>query len=55
MDLPQHVHDGIIKLAKKYGVEMPIVAQVNRILFEDEPARSAVMELMQRDLKQETE
>lgn len=21
MDLPQHVHDGIIKLAKKYGVK----------------------------------
>ncbi len=42
-------------LAKKYGVEMPIVAQVNRILFGDEPARSAVMELMHRDLKHENE
>ena len=41
-------------LAEKYGVEMPIVAEVNRILFEDRSPRDAVMELMQRDLKQES-
>lgn len=40
-------------LAKKYGVEMPIVAEVNKILFEDRSPRDAVMDLMQRDLKQE--
>lgn len=41
-------------LAEKYQVEMPIVAEVNSILFEDKAPRDAVMELMQRDLKQET-
>lgn len=25
MDLPQHVHDGIIKLAKKYGVKKVVL------------------------------
>ncbi len=42
------------ELAKKYGVEMPIVTEVNRILFEDKSPRDAVMELMHRDLKEET-
>jgi glycerol-3-phosphate dehydrogenase (NAD(P)+) len=37
------------KLADTYGVEMPIVAEVNRILFEGKPARQAVEDLMQRD------
>lgn len=41
-------------LAEKYNVEMPIVAEVNSILFGDKAPRDAVMELMQRDLKQET-
>lgn len=42
-------------LAEKYGVEMPIVTEVNKILFEDRSPKDAVMELMRRDLKQETE
>lgn len=41
-------------LAGKYGVEMPIVTEVNKILFEDRSPKEAVMELMNRDLKQET-
>jgi glycerol-3-phosphate dehydrogenase (NAD(P)+) len=38
-------------LAKKYGVEIPIIEQVNAVLFEDKPAREAVNELMLRDKK----
>ena len=37
------------QLAEKYQVEMPIVEEVNRILFEGKPAADAVMELMCRD------
>lgn len=40
-------------LAKKLGVDMPIAFKVNEILYEDRPARAAVMELMGRDLKAE--
>ena len=36
-------------LAKKYEVPMPIVEQVNRVLFEGMPASEAVSELMLRD------
>lgn len=36
-------------LSMKYGVPMPIVEQVNRVLFENEPAVEAVSELMLRD------
>ncbi len=42
-----------IALAKKYGIEMPIVEQVNHILFEDRPVKDAVRELMLRDPKSE--
>ncbi len=40
-------------LARKLGVEMPITEQVYRVLYEDKPARAAVIELMARDLKPE--
>ncbi|MCD8156783.1 MAG: NAD(P)-dependent glycerol-3-phosphate dehydrogenase [Clostridiales bacterium] len=43
-----------IALAEKYGVDMPIVKQVNRVLFEGQPARDAVEELMLRERKQES-
>ena len=36
-------------LSKKYNVSMPIVEAVNRVLFEDLPAKEAVRELMIRD------
>ena len=42
-----------IALARKYKVEMPIVEQVNKILFEDMPVKDAVNELMMRDRKSE--
>jgi len=40
-------------LAKKYNVEMPIVEIVNRILFENYPAKDALHELLTRDKKSE--
>lgn len=42
-------------LAKKYQVEMPIVEQVNKILFEGKKADEAVNELMLRDRKEEND
>jgi glycerol-3-phosphate dehydrogenase (NAD(P)+) len=40
-------------LAEKHGVDMPIVQAVHRVLFEKQPARWALVELMTRDLKAE--
>ena len=40
-------------LAEKYGVEMPIIVEVNKVLFEDKSAADAVNELMQRMKKDE--
>ncbi len=42
-------------LAQKYGVDMPIVEQVNRVLFDGQSARDGVYGLMMRDRKPETE
>lgn len=38
-----------LQLAKEHEVSMPIVEQVNGILFEGRPAKEAVLELMLRD------
>ena len=40
-------------LAEKYGVDLPIIRQVNAVLFEGKPAKDAVYELMTRDKKAE--
>lgn len=40
-----------LKLAKKYDVELPIIEQVNAILFDGKNARDAVQDLMLRDKK----
>lgn len=40
-------------LARRLNVEMPIVDMVNRVLFEGHVARSAVSELMTRELRSE--
>ena len=40
-------------LAEQHGVDMPIVQMVNRILFDGHTARSAVPELMARELRSE--
>ena len=42
-------------LAKKYNVSMPIVEQINKVLFEDMNASLAVSELMLRDKKIEAD
>lgn len=42
-------------LAEKYGVSMPIIEQVNAVLFENYPAKDAVLNLMLRDKKTEHE
>ena len=42
-----------IKLAEKYKVSLPIIEQVNRVLFEHKPAAEAVKDLMLRDKKLE--
>ena len=41
-------------LAEKYQVEMPIIEEVNKVLFEDKSAADAVRDLMLRDKKVET-
>lgn len=41
------------RLAGKLGVEMPITEQVYLVLYEDKPARQAVIDLMTRELKAE--
>lgn len=40
-----------IKLAKQYQVPLPIIEQVNEVLFNNKPASEAVKELMIRDKK----
>lgn len=42
-----------IALARKHDVDMPIIEEVNRVLFEDKPAKEAVKELMMRDRRAE--
>ena len=42
-----------MELAKKYNVDVPIIEQVNEILFNDGKAKDALRELMMRDKKSE--
>lgn len=59
MDEVQMVVEGVYsaraarELAEKYEVEMPIITEVNRVLFEGKSAAEAVMDLMLRDKKVE--
>ncbi len=43
-----------VDLAKKYSVEMPIVAQMYAILHDGKPPREGIRDLMERSLKPET-
>lgn len=43
----------VLALAKKYDVDMPIVEQINAVLFEDKPAKAAVKDLFERERTQE--
>ena len=40
-------------LARKYQVQLPIIEQVNQVLFEGKAADQAVKDLMLRDKKME--
>jgi glycerol-3-phosphate dehydrogenase (NAD(P)+) len=40
-----------LELSKKYQCEMPIIEQVNAVLFNNKDARTAVIDLMNRDKK----
>ena len=40
-----------LRLAQKYNVELPIIEQVNEILFNKKSAAAAVRDLMIRDKK----
>ncbi len=43
------------ELSEKVGVEMPIVNEAYKVLFENMPAEEAIKNLMERDKKHETE
>lgn len=55
MDEVKQVVEGVysakaaLALAKKYNIEMPIVEQVNLVLFENKSAKAAVTDLLLRD------
>ena len=55
MDEVQMVVEGVYSakaakaLAEKYNVEMPIIMEANKLLFENKPASEAVKDLMQRE------
>lgn len=57
MDKVQMIVEGVYSakaamgLAKKYNVELPIIEQVNKVLFEDKNPKEALDELMLRDKK----
>ncbi len=57
MDEVHQVVEGVysakaaLALGKKYDVQLPIIEQVNAILFENKPADQAVKDLMLRDKK----
>lgn len=59
MDEVQMVVEGVYsakaaaKLAEKYDVSMPIVTQVNAVLFDGKNPAEAVDELMQRESRSE--
>lgn len=45
----------VYALAKRHGVEMPIVESVYRVLYEDLPAQQVMFDLMHREIKAENE
>ena len=42
-----------LALSKKYEVSMPIIEAVNKVLFEDYPAKDALTDLLTRDKTRE--
>lgn len=61
MDEVQMVVEGVysakaaVALAEKYQVDMPIIEQVNQVLFHGQSARDAVLELMLRHKRTESD
>ncbi len=61
MDQVKMVVEGVysakagLSLAMKYGIQVPIIEQVNHVLFDGKRADEAVKELMLRDKKDESE
>ena len=59
MDEVKMVVEGIysakaaLALAKKYDVELPIIEEVNKVLFDDKPAKEGVKDLMVREKRVE--
>lgn len=45
----------VYELANKINIEMPITSELYKILYEKKPAKDAVLELMLRDKRHETE
>ena len=43
-----------LELGKKYYVQMPIIEEVNKVLFEDKSAKEAVYDLMLREKRAES-
>ncbi|MBI5557000.1 MAG: NAD(P)H-dependent glycerol-3-phosphate dehydrogenase [Deltaproteobacteria bacterium] len=43
------------KLARREGVDMPILEQIHEVLYHDKPCQEAVMSLLTRDQKEEME
>ena len=43
------------RLARRQGVDMPILEQIYKVLYEDKPCQEAVMSLLTRDQKEEME
>jgi hypothetical protein len=48
-----HELEAAVSLGQRHGVELPIVEQVYSILYEGKSARTALRELLTRDLKAE--
>ena len=59
MEAVQMVVEGVYSakaaktMAEKYGVSMPIVDEVNKVLFEGKTANEAMKDLLTRDRKEE--
>ena len=57
MDEVQMIVEGVysakagLALAQKYGESVPIIEQINKVLFEDKNPAEAVRELMIRDAR----
>jgi glycerol-3-phosphate dehydrogenase (NAD(P)+) len=48
-----HTTSAAVALARRHGIEVPIAAQMNAVLYDNKPARAALRDLMDRSLKEE--